>query len=553
MISFTSFGQLIGGVGLFLLGMMLMTDGLKIAAGRTLKTLLERWTDSSVHGMLSGVLLTALVQSSSAVTVAAIGFVNAGMLTLERSVWVIFGSNIGTTMTGWLVALVGLKVDVGLFAYPAIGVGMFVKLTGMENKRGAIGQTLAGFGMIFVGIAVLKDAFEGVAQTIDLSGLYTDGLLGVVTFVGIGFLMTLLTQASAAAISIALTAAAGNLIGLEPAAALVIGANIGTTSTALLASIGATPNAKRVAASHVVFNLLTGLVAVIILPIMLRIVLIIENLMELSPDVATSLALFHTVFNVLGVMLIWPLTGRLVKWLQTHFVSLEEDLSRPRFLDKTALVVPSLGLESLMLELSRLQGIAIGIVAAALGPLPADRQDLRQRLHVVETLSLRIGEYARKLYQVALPPAVSDALTHPYRALQHFEEIARIGVELPQIRADRPALDPHTEHLMETYLNTVVAELKIMTSADPMPADWSPQSALERVRTAYNPIKAALLTAGSRGEVTLPQLENSIALLEHVQACAKRAIKAERRLRMIRAAAQGLDQPQSETSQTDDA
>ena len=552
MISFNSIGFLIGGVGLFLLGMTLMTDGLKVAAGRTLKQLLERWTDSSVHGLLSGVLLTALVQSSSAVTVAAIGFVNAGMLTLERSVWVIFGSNIGTTMTGWLVALVGLKVNVALFAYPAIGIGMFLKITGMESRRGALGQAIAGFGVIFVGISVLKDAFTGVAQTIDISGLYSEGLLGVVTFVAIGFVMTLLTQASAAAISIALTAAAGNLIGLEPAAALVIGANIGTTSTALLASIGATPNAKRVAASHMVFNLLTGLVAIIIMPIMLSIVSSIETVMKLSPDVATSLALFHTVFNVLGVALIWPLTGRLVTWLQTRFVSLEEDLGRPRFLDKNALVVPSLALESLMLELSRLQEIAVSMVTTALAPVPAKRQDLRQRLTVVESLSKGIGKYARSMYQAELPPSVSDALMHPYRALQHFEEVARIAVDLPQWRAERPALDPHTEHLLDRYLNTVSHELKAMTSPEPLPQDWSPKSARAAIREAYGPLKVALLSAGSRGDLPYEQLDNTVNFIDHVHACGVRAIKAERRLRLIRAAAQGIESPEAQDENTDD-
>jgi len=280
MLTFSSIGHIIGGVGLFLLGMMLMTDGLKVAAGRSLKKLLERGTDTAFHGLVSGATLTALVQSSSAVTVAAIGFVNAGMLTLERSVWVIFGSNIGTTMTGWLVALIGFKIKIELFALPAIGLGMIFKLTGPETRRGAFGQALAGFGLFFVGISVLKDAFEGVAQTIDVSSLYVEGFVGVLTFVGIGFLMTLLTQSSSAAISIALAAAAGNLVELEPAAAMVIGANIGTTSTALIAVLGATPNAKRVAASHVAFNLLTGLVAIILLPVMLSAVRLIQFSME---------------------------------------------------------------------------------------------------------------------------------------------------------------------------------------------------------------------------------------------------------------------------------
>jgi len=383
MISFSSIGPLLGGVGLFLLGVTLMGDGLKVAAGRALKDLLERWTDTAAHGLFSGAMLTALVQSSSAVTVAAIGFVNAGMLTLERSVWVIFGSNLGTTMTGWLVALVGFKIKIELFALPIIGIGMFMRLTGSDTRRGALGQALAGFGLFFVGISVLRDAFEGVAATIDVTSMATSGFTGIVLFVGIGFLMTLMTQASAAAISIALAAAAGGLIELEPAAAMVIGANIGTTSTALLASMGATPNAKRVAAAHVTFNVLTGAVAIIILPGMLSIVATIQDSMHLTPDAATSLALFHTVFNVLGIALIWPLTHRLIVWLQAHFVSTEEDLGRPRFLDKNALVVPSLALESLIMELSRLQEIAVSIVTTALGPLPAQQQKLRLRLNVV--------------------------------------------------------------------------------------------------------------------------------------------------------------------------
>jgi phosphate:Na+ symporter len=465
---------------------------------------------------------------------------------------VVFGSNIGTTMTGWLVALISLKVNVGLFAYPAIGIGMFLKLTGLEARRGAFGQAIAGFGLIFVGIAVLKDAFEGVAQTIDISGLYSEGMLGVLVFVSIGFLMTLLTQASAAAISIALTAAAGNLIALEPAAALVIGANIGTTSTALLASIGATPNAKRVAASHVVFNLLTGTVAIIIMPMMLATVDLIRNSIHMQPDIATTLALFHTVFNILGVALIWPVTSRLIKWLQKHFVSLEEDLGRPRFLDKNALVVPSLALESLMLELSRLQEISMSIVITALAPVPANRQELRQRLSVVETLSQRIGEYARKMYQSQLPPSVSDALMHPYRALQHFEEIARIGANLPQWRAERPALDAHIEHLLDAYLQAVISDLKMMISPDPMPEDWSPKDARAHIHDAYTILKQALLAAGARGDIAFQSLDETINYIDHIHACGVRAIKAERRLRLIQAAAQGLDRPKNEEKRTDD-
>ena len=541
MLTFNSIGQLIGGVGLFLLGMMLMTDGLKVAAGRTLKDILERWTDTSLRGLASGTALTALVQSSSAVTVAAIGFVNAGMLTLERAVWVIFGSNIGTTMTGWLVALIGFKIKISLFALPMIGVGMLMKLTGGDTKRGALGMALAGFGLFFVGVSVLKDAFTGVAETIDLSTLAATGFVDYVVFVGVGFMMTLLTQSSSAAISIALAAAAGSLIPLEPAAAMVIGANIGTTSTAMIAVIGATPNAKRVAASHVVFNLMTGVVAVALLPVMLGAVDMLRNTMDMTADTATSLALFHTIFNVLGVIIIFPVAHRLTQWLKGRFVSLEEDMGRPRFLDKTALVVPSLAVESLIMELSRLQEISISIVTDALDPVMPQQQKLRQRLGVVEKLSNKIGDYARKMYQAELPPSVSDALMHPYRALQHFEEIARIGSELPLRRAERPALDEETEHLMDVYIRAVREELKIMTSPEPVPEDWQPKQARTNIRNAYAALKRALLRLGSQGQLPFKQLESSIQYIDHIHACGVRAIKAERRLRQIRDATSGID------------
>ncbi|MCW8916311.1 MAG: Na/Pi symporter [Magnetovibrio sp.] len=549
MITFNTIGQLIGGVGLFLLGMMLMTDGLKVAAGRTLKQILERWTDTAAHGLFSGTILTALVQSSSAVTVAAIGFVNAGMLTLERSVWVIFGSNIGTTMTGWLVALVGFKIKISLFALPMIGVGMLLKLTGGESRRGAIGMALSGFGLFFVGVSVLKDAFTGIAETIDLSTLAATGVMDYVIFVGVGFMMTLLTQSSSAAISIALAAAAGGMIPLEPAAAMVIGANIGTTSTAMIAVIGATPNAKRVAASHVVFNLLTGVVAVIILPFILGTVGWLQNTMNLTTDAATSLALFHTVFNVLGVILIFPVAKRLTTYLKTRFVSLEEDLGRPRFLDKTALVVPALAVESLMMELSRLQEISISIVTTALDPVLPKHEELRQRLGVVETLSKRIGDYARKMYQAELPPSISDALMHPYRALQHFEEIARIAATLPQRRAERPALDAETERLLDTYIKVVNGELKLMTSPDPVPEDWNPKKARNNIKLAYAALKSALLALGAKGDLKFKQLEATISYIDHIHACGVRAIKAERRLRQIREATADVaieDEPDEE-------
>ena len=169
--TFEMLGQLFGGIGLFLLGMQLLTNGLKQAAGRSLRAALEMATGSRLRGLVSGTLITALVQSSSAVTVATLGFVNAGLLTLTQSVSIIYGSNIGTTMVGWLVALIGFKFKISAFALPMIGLGMVLRITGNNNRLGHIGTAVAGFGIFFIGLDFLRDAFDGLSSSVPLAEL----------------------------------------------------------------------------------------------------------------------------------------------------------------------------------------------------------------------------------------------------------------------------------------------------------------------------------------------------------------------------------------------
>jgi len=309
------------------------------------------------HGVVTGLTITALVQSSSAVTIATIGFVNAGLITMRQALGIIYGSNIGTTMTGWLVAIIGYKINVETFALPMIGVGMLVHLTGGESKRGPFGMVLVGFGLFFIGIGVLKDAFDGLLTVIDLNQFTLDGIGGVLMYVGVGFLMTVLTQSSSAAIALTLTAATGGVVGLYAAAAMVIGANVGTTSTAGIAVIGATANAKRVACAHIIFNVGTGVVALMILPILFWVVQNTGELLGLEAIPALTLALFHTVFNVLGVALIFPLNNRLACFLEKRFITQDEIESRPIYLDKTIAVSPALSINELARELSRITAV----------------------------------------------------------------------------------------------------------------------------------------------------------------------------------------------------
>ena len=206
-----------GGLGLFLLGMTMMTDGLKLAAGPALERILANATRTRWHALGSGALVTAMVQSSSAVTVASIGFVNAGLLGLGPAIWVLFGANVGTTMTGWVVALLGLSFKIEALALPLIGAGVLARLSGQQSRRGALGTALAGLGMLFFGIAMIQQSFTGLATQVELPD--GAGLLAVIAQVGTGALMTVLMQSSSASMAIALTAAQSGLLTPQGAAA----------------------------------------------------------------------------------------------------------------------------------------------------------------------------------------------------------------------------------------------------------------------------------------------------------------------------------------------
>ena len=340
----------LGGVGLFLLGMWLITEGLKVAAGASLEHLLSRWTRSRLRGLLSGTLLTALVQSSSAVTVAALGFVNSGLLRFERAVWVIFGSNLGTTLTAWVVALVGVKFQIDVLALPLVGVGALLRVFAPADRYRNLGMALAGFGVLFMGIDVLSGGFENLGARFPLP---TDGA-ALVWLVLAGIVLTSLMQSSSATVALVLTALAGGMLGFREAAAMVIGANVGTTSTALIATLGATANARRLAVAHVLFNLLTGLMAVVLFGLLLEVVELLAGGLRLESDPAAKLALFHTCFNILGVLLMWPIEPAMSRFLLRRFRERQSSKEKLQFLDRNLVSLPDAARAALAQEMERL-------------------------------------------------------------------------------------------------------------------------------------------------------------------------------------------------------
>ena len=497
--SWASIVAFTGGIGLFLLGMRLMTDGLKVAAGDTLRQILTAATRSRWRGLASGVLITSMVQSSSAVIFATVGFVNAGLLTLYQSIGVIYGSNLGTTLTSWIVALVGFNVNLQLLAMPALGVGMGLWVAFGSRRYGALGQALAGFGLFFLGIDVLREAFSDLGDVAALEAWAGRGVLSVLLFVLIGTALTILMQSSSAALAVTLTAAAGGLIPMTAAAAMVIGANVGTTSTAAFAVLGATAAAKRAASAHVIFNVVTAVVALIWLPVLLWLVAGIGHLLGLGGAIATSLAIFHTMTKMLGVALMWPLTGALVSQLEKRFRSQEEDESRPVYLDRNVQTAPGLAIDAMALELHRMNGLVCRLAAEALSSETGGAERLEPARRAIEELNLALGEFASGISRSENDPVVGTRLPDGLRVGNYLVDVAEHAVEVSRLQ---PQIELRDQALAESAnaLRAHAAQLIALARVDDETFDEVQLGAERRAfEGEYQTFKAQLLRAGTAG------------------------------------------------------
>ncbi len=526
-------GTLIGGLGLLLVGMGLMTDGLKIAAGNKLRDILALWTHSRLRGLLSGILITGIVQSSSAVTVATIGFANAGMLSLKRALWVIFGSNVGTTMTAWIVALIGFRLQMESLALPLVGIGALIKLTGDKKPRASLGLALVGFGLLFMGIGALKETFESLSENFTLPTTDVLTLPHVLTYVGLGLLLTTSMQSSSAAIVIALSAAESGLLPFQAAAAVVIGANLGTTSTALLSVIGATQTARRVALGHVFFNLITAIAAVALLSQMLWLGEIIQRAIEGQSSPAVSLAIFHTTFNILGVLLMWPISDRLVQFLKGRFQTTEETESKPRHLDKNVLALPYIALDALTLELSRVATLSIHLMQQSLarGGI-SDKVD--EKAAIIRNLAQESGKFATALNKTELTPFISEAVLSLMHSTQEYlltteicEDLSRQEDLMSRFNGCKFSDDLHT------FLSAADRHLDSLTPDNTAEDITSPDS-YQAVETSYDTLKNAILVRTSFGSLKVSEMDNLLQFANQVKRGCRHLWKAARRLNAVR-------------------
>ena len=301
--------SLVGSLALFLFGMKTMSEGLEKFAGDRLRSILAAMTKNRVMGVLTGILITALIQSSSATTVMVVSFVNAGLMTLAQSIGVIMGANIGTTVTAWIISAVGFKVNIAAFAIPLLAIGMPLIFSGKGNRK-SIGEFIFGFSFLFMGLSFLQEAATAMNIGDMVAGMLAhvpqDSFFTIILFVIVGALVTMIVQASAATMAITLMLFGMNIpgFGFEQAAALAMGQNIGTTITAFMASLTANTQARRAALAHMFFNVF-GVVAFLIVfyPACDAVSWVVENLMGGGNDLF-KLSAFHTAFNIINTLLL---------------------------------------------------------------------------------------------------------------------------------------------------------------------------------------------------------------------------------------------------------
>ena len=474
------FKTIAAGVAIFLLGMLSLEKGFKSFSGGVLANFLQRTTDATWKSLSFGMVATSLMQSSSLVSVLTISFLSAGLIPLAQGIGIIFGANLGTTTGAWLVAGLGLKVDIAAYALPMLVFGVIMTFQKNSKHFTAAGWALIGMGFLFLGIAYMKDGFEAVSTGLDLSQYAVPGFRGLLIYAAIGIAMTVVMQSSHATLILTITALAAGQVSYENALALAIGSNVGTTVTAILGAISASVAGRQLAVAHLIFNLTTGAIAIVFIG---QFVVAVDWLSELvgiaTDDYTLKFAVFHTLFNLVGVVLMVPIINPMVTLLQKLLREKVEpvETTRVRYLSKAALEFPDTALEVIAKETVHLANNAFEILAHGLNLhrtditssadinaviakcndiLDLDINDKYQRK--VKPLYSAIMEYSIRAEQ-AMDPAQLDQLIHLRRASWQIVNAIKAMNEL-QLNVDR-FMCAENEYVRREY-NTIRLNLALL-------------------------------------------------------------------------------------------
>jgi len=433
-------GELIGGLGIFLLGMKSMSEGMQAVAGSSLRRLISTVTGNRFFAIIVGVIVTCVVQSSSITTVMVVGFVNSGVMSLSQAVGVVMGSNIGTTITGWILVL-----KIGKYGLPLLGVSAFIYLFTRQDRWRYWAMGFMGIGMVFFGLELMKDACSLIRETPEFASWFqtfqADSYLGVLKCCMAGCILTTMVQSSSATLGITISLAFQGVISYETAAALVLGENVGTTITAFLASLGATTNARRAAYFHVLFNLIGVFWITLLFPWYIELVQWVTNVDVAEsvmtngsltyPNTTPAIAATHSIFNIANVLLFMPFVPALVNLLE-RVVPAKEFKEKPHLtdLDIRMLDTPTLAIEQSHKELERM-GEGCEKMLRWLAELrEQDEPDtqlanqLSRREAVLDSIQDEIASFITKLLSGTVPHSVADEARRQLRMADEYESVS---------------------------------------------------------------------------------------------------------------------------------
>lgn len=497
----------LGGIGCFLLAMSLLVEGLKALAGGALRRVLTSAVRGPVSGFITGVSVTALLQSSSATTVATIGFVSAGLLTFTQSIGVVLGANVGTTSTSWLVATLGLRLSISAVSLPILAAGALLRLLGRGRLSDA-GTALAGFGLLFLGIGLLEEGMASLVAGTAVDSLpLASSLEGRALLVGGGFVMTVILQSSSAAIATTMVALASGGLGFEQSAAIVIGANVGTTVTAVFAAFGSSVSAYRTAIVHVLFNVTVAVAAFALLP-QLATISVRAGEWLVPSSLPVSLAVFHTMVKLAGSAVFLPLTVPLAGLLVRVLPEREDDLTR--HLDRTVVTVGPVANEALR----RTIAMAFSDVARVLSSCLREHRAIGKPLDRVRGALPKASAFAAQVGQHE--QSVKESIEHA-RSLHALDHLVRMlgvlrGDELVRTMSYERGLEPQRQALL-AVIDRVAAWEDPNAIKDDVEVLAAHSAAIASLRKKY---RVAVLNEAAKGvidpDLALVRLDASRAL-----------------------------------------
>lgn len=457
------FKTITAGIAIFLFGVLSLEEGFKTFATGTLEKLLKASTNSIFKSMTFGVVATSIMQSSSLVSVITISFLSAELLGLASGIGIIFGANLGTTTGAWLVAGFGLKVNLSAYAMPMLVFGIVLVFQQAKSLKGT-GYVLAGLGFLLLGIHYMKDGFDSFGRAIDLADYAMTGYPGILVFASIGVAATVVLQSSHATLILILTALATQQISYENALALAIGSNVGTTVTAIIGSLGSNTDGKRLALAHFIFNVVTGLIAIAgIYQLMVAVEWISAHVGIAADHYTLQLAVFHSLFNLMGILVMLPLLKPLVRFLEKVVAAEQAVIEKPIYLTDASLEIRDAAVEAVKKESIRLYDLATNIITDGLS-IQRDALESEEKLkYVLKASTDVIDEDIDDLYERKL-----KAL---YGAIVEYVISSRGGYAKGRMREELNGIRQAGQHVIEAVKGVKHLRknlIKSLQSGDPI-------------------------------------------------------------------------------------